>query len=335
MSVISRDIQHHINKGLVSFADLIDFLHNEVSEVTRRSAQSIAPQVKLYVENLYLSFYRAKQACEARVDGLQREIEEIIYSLTCQKETIQRIKNQIEDLKIKERELVENEKLKNQYLSDCTEILRNKERSLEKAREKLSEAEEKRNIMAAVGVGVSVIPFVGWVVGPTMIFISLTALQDNVKSSKESVDCARSTRDNSSRELKQINSELGSIRKQMSTISSKLASSNTEKRRKKTRLQENKMQLQREVELQEQLNYIYTFVSTAFGRARHLRNSTKHFYSIEQLCNPMKELANHFISPNSAVKNTLQKNFRPELKKLQYIDNHVSISVDPDLVDYC
>lgn len=293
----------------------------------------MAPRIKSYVKAIYQSFYDAKTACEARIDKLQRDVSKTISSISFCKDEIDSVQRTVNELEHKEDNLAEKERDKSKYLSDCEDLLRDKERSLGKARDKLSDAKKEQAIVMGVGAGVSLIPIVGWIVGPTMMVVSVTAMQDAVNSASSAVNSARSTRDTTSNDLLRIRSELSSIQEEVSSNKSKLKASKNKKQRKENDLARIKAQLKTETEMQENLNKVFTFISVAFGRSRCLKNSVKHFYSIDQLANPMKELANHFIHAENRTYFTIKRDFSSEMKKLESVNNHVSIT--NSLQDYC
>ena len=159
-------------------------------------------------------------------------------------------------------------------------------------------------------------------------------MQDAVNSASRAVDSARSTRDTTASSLSGIRSDLRSIQNQVSSNLSRLQTSKDKKQQKENELLRLRAQLKTETDLKEKLNKVFTFISMAFGRSRNLQSSVKNFYSIHQLANPMKELANHFIyDRNASHFSAITSDFSSEMKKLEYVNNHVTIT--NSLEDYC
>ena len=120
-------------------------------------------------------------------------------------------KRTVNELKVREKNLKEKEADKSRCLNDCEDTLRDKERNLDRARDKLSDAKRDQAVVAGVGVGLTLIPVIGWIAGATMLTVSLTAMQGAVDSAGRAVDSARSTRDTTANSLSGIRSDLRSI----------------------------------------------------------------------------------------------------------------------------
>ena len=132
-------------------------------------------------------------------------------------------------MKVKEKNLKEKEADKSRCLNDCEDTLRDKERSLDRARDKLSDAKRDQAVMAGVGVGLTLIPVIGWIAGASVLVVSFTAMQDAVNSASRAVDSARSTRDTTASRLLGIQSDLRSIQNKVSSNLSRLQTSKDKK----------------------------------------------------------------------------------------------------------
>lgn len=367
MSILSSDVTSHVESGIENFAKLIDVLQNE-EVIDKTSAKRIVKLVRPCIKDIYISFLHAKNKCETQVDALQRQIEEISQSIGHSKNKINDIREEIKEVNIQVDGLKEKENNQDKYLKDCESILRDKESCYEKTVQKLEDAKENQKIVAITGAAVTAIPFIGWVAGPIMMIVSFTALETAITNARDTTNNARSTRDTTAHELEGVRSKLTQLNQEIH-----------EKKRQNDSLEEEERELQQQKsnlvadiskqgKLKEQLNHIFTFLSTAFGRARHLKHSTRNFdhhwsiniflriwdrlvnifsggetvahqiidfQFIQQLVNPMKDLAEHLVDRKSRTYLTMMGNFEVHLKKLESVSQYKTLQIKGEFDDYC
>ena len=189
------------------------------------------------------------------------------------------------------------ESLNEQIKSNKTQ-LKEARSSLNRANERLKENQdelEKRRrdqaIVAGVGAGITPIPIVGWIAGPTMVVVSFTAMEDAVKASQNNVESAAG-------DVRSCENKLSDKKKARDDLKQKLSQKNTEKQETERKLEVLKAEVQRlqeegrrSLDVQEKLRRTCHFMTKIKGKSDVLKMETLNAYSLEPLFTPLKEIA--------------------------------------------
>ena len=186
-SRFTTDVIKPFKSGVRSIGDMVDTLGNIGWHASGQEVKAIAPLIKSQAKGAYKNMRIADQ------QGLivNRELDEIMQKTVNEQGRIRHelstkaaekasLNRKCESLRDDKRQ-IKNE------MEDAQRSLDSAERSLSDAKQKLDEKKREQAIVAGVGVAVTLIPIVGWFAGPAMVIVSLTALEENVKSASQSI----------------------------------------------------------------------------------------------------------------------------------------------------
>lgn len=207
------------------------------------------------------------------------------------------ISNKMAEIKELERTI---ESLSEQIRSNENQ-LEEARRSLQRARDRLREQRdelEKRQrdqaIVAGVGAGISWIPILGWIAGPTMLVVSFTAMEDAIKASQNNVESAEG-------DVRSCENLLTSKKNSRDDLQRKLRQENREKRKTEGKLEMVEADLRRlreeqksSLDVQEKLRNTCHFMTKISGKSNVLKMETSNAYWLEPLFTPLKEIAMMF-----------------------------------------
>lgn len=341
----SNDTYRHAICGIKAFVELVDLLRGEnVSANIVKSAQGC-------VESIYNHFSRAKETCETHLDELQQRIEEIAMFVGRSDQEIASIQCDIQQFSIEISRLKEEENDQREYSTGCENILKEKENSLEKAIKKLHMSKKSQKVLTGVGIGVAAIPIGGWVLGPSMIGIGVKDLDKSVKDTKGYVEDAQAGCNLVSAELAEMRYKLIDLHQEIEAKKAMMNVLELQKNNLKQQRSELMSEISKQTNMKEKLNHCFTFLSTAFGRARHLRNTTENYrthcavrcvlpkwdsilsyfsesrnhaeaeqiidhHFIQPLIEPIRALAEHLLDKRRFLHLHLLEDFEDTLKKL-------------------
>ncbi|XP_028391523.1 uncharacterized protein LOC114516291 isoform X1 [Dendronephthya gigantea] len=166
--------------------------------------------------------------------------------------------------------------------------------SLRDAQKKLSDKKKEQDIVFGVGAGISIIPIVGWIVGPTMMVVSLTALEDNVKSARGGVSTAKDNVGDCENRLEAKRHERDNLRERLGREEEQKMIAEEILIIQEQKLQYLKDELRRSVELSDKLMKTCHVMTNIWGKSRVLKNEARLVYSLEPLLTPLKEIVDMF-----------------------------------------
>ena len=172
----------------------------------------------------------------------------------------------------------------------------------------MSDKRTERDLVRYIGIGITAIPIIGWIAGPTMVVVSCTALEDNVKRAKAGLSSAE---DN----VKYCEKRLRAKRYEEENLRLKLMSETEKKQITKQRLRDQERQLQdlqraqrRSIELSDKLMRTCHVMTKIWGKSQVLNNEARRAYSLEPLLTPLKEIVLDMFTPEEQRK-IIQKTF--------------------------
>ena len=250
--------------------------------------------------NTALKFWEGEKARQCE------ETERLIFSISSLKSNVSERKMKVEQL---------NEQLQslNQQIKDSEQKVEQAKRALSNAQDTLHDAErelrDKRTDQALVaGIGVATtlaVPVVGWIagitailvggiVGPTAVMVSLTVLEDNVKSAQRGVSSAKDNVNYSEYWLQAKKSEKNFLCQQLKSEEKEKQITEQRLRHQERQLQDLKMAQQRSIELSDKVMRTCHVMTNIWGKSQVLNNEASRAYSLEPLLTPMKEIVDMF-----------------------------------------
>ena len=127
-------------------------------------------------------------------EGEKSRYHEEIEKLTA---SICSVKTTVFTKEVELQQLIQQIKRLDEQIQDSKSEVEQAKSSLNKAQDtlnhverKLREKKEEQDLVWRAGLTITTIPIVGWIVGPTMIVISLTALKEQIKYAQNGVSSA-------------------------------------------------------------------------------------------------------------------------------------------------
>lgn len=243
--------------------------------------------------NTALKFWKGEKARQCE------ETERLIYSISSLKSNVSERKMKVEQL---------NQQLQglNQQIKDSEQKVEQAKRALSNAQDTLNDAErelrdKRRDQALAAGIGVGsalAVPVVGWIAGgivaSTAVVVSLTVLEDNIKSAQSGVSSAKDNVNYSENWLQAKKSEKNSLCQQLKSEEKEKQITEQRLRDQERLLQDLKMAQQRSIELSDKLMRTCHVMTNIWGKSRVLNNEASRAYSLEPLLTPMKEIVDMF-----------------------------------------
>ena len=283
--------------GLQSLDDVVGVLTavNMKNTISPLDADKTIKKLAPFVRQAYTNFTKALQHWEgennltsAKLEATVREIGQTKHNLSQQRQNAEALNKRIQSL--------------NNEIADGERELEDAQRSLSRANDTYNDAvrelENKRReqaIVAGVGAGVTLIPFVGWVVGPTMIIVSLTALEDAVTNAKGNRDSAGKNVETCESRISEKRSQQYFTHQQHSQETARLRSTEQELRNLEERKRNLETEQKRHLDLAEKLKNTCHIMTTLWGRSCVLKTEVDFSgYTLEPLFQPLKEIAGMF-----------------------------------------
>ena len=189
----------------------------------------------------------------------------------------------------------------NQQIKDSERKVKKVKKALSSAQDTLNDAErELRNkrrdqeVVAGAGLAITAIPIVGWIAGPIMVVVSLTVLEDNVKSAQSGLSSAKDTVNDWENWLQAKKSEKNNLCQQLKREEKEKQITEQRLRDQERQLQDLKMAQQRSIKLSDKLMRTCHVMTKIWGKSQVLKNEARRAYSLEPLLTPMKELVDMF-----------------------------------------
>ncbi|XP_046888838.1 myosin heavy chain, cardiac muscle isoform-like [Hypomesus transpacificus] len=171
-----------LRNGLRHLTDMSELL------LTLKGSQTRSCTVIKNIKNAVQCLKRSENLANREL----KRVDECTEQLTLRKGKLESectdFKAKMDDLKIEHKAAEDNLKVRKEALDRAEENMKSSQRCLDNWREKERESEIKRNI----GIGITVIPIVGWITGP----IIAIAAQDDMERADRNARRAREERDN-------------------------------------------------------------------------------------------------------------------------------------------
>ena len=259
-----------------------------------KTVKAIAQNLSLPIRQAHTHLNTALKFWEGEKARQCEETERLISSISSLKSNVSERKMKVEEL---------NQQLQglNQQIKDSERKVKKAKKALSSAQDTLNDAErELRNkrrdqkVVAGVGLAITPIPILGWIAGPTMVAVSLTVLEDDVKSAQSGVSSAEDNVNDWKNWLQAKKSEKNNLCQQLKREKKEKQITKQRLRDQKSQLQDLQMAQQRSIELSDKLMRTCHVMTKIWGKSQVLKNEARRAYSLEPLLTPMKELVDMF-----------------------------------------
>ena len=259
-----------------------------------KTVKAIAQNLRLPIRQAHTHLNTALKFWEGEKARQCEETERLISSISSLKSDVSERKMKVEEL---------NQQLQglNQQIKDSERKVKKAKKALSSAQDTLNDAErELRNkrrdqkVVAGVGLAITPIPILGWIAGPTMVAVSLTVLEDNVKSAQSGVSSAKDNVNYSENWLQAKKSKKNNLSQQLNSEEKEKQITEQRLRDQERQLQDLKMAQQRSIELSDKLMRTCHVMTNIWGKNQVLNNESSRAYSSEPLLTPMKEIVDMF-----------------------------------------
>ena len=216
--------------------------------------------------------------------------------------SISSLKNNVSERKMKVEQMNQQLQGLNQQIKDSEQNVEQAKKALSNAQYTLNDAEREltnkrmeQGLVAYVGVVTTLaVPIVGWIAGPTMVAVSLTVLEDNVKSAQSGVSSAKDNVNHLENWLQAKKSEKNNLCQQLKSEEKEKQITEQRLRDQKSQLQDLQLAQQRSIELSDKLMRTCHVMTNIWGKNQVLNNESSRAYSSEPLLTPMKEIVDMF-----------------------------------------
>ena len=259
-----------------------------------KTVKAIAQNLRLPIRQAHTHLNTALKFWEGEKARQCEETERLISSISSLKSNVSERKMKVEEL---------NQQLQgmNQQIKDSERKVKRAKKALSSAQETLNDAErELRNKrrdqenVARVGRAITSLAIVGWIPGLTMVAVSLTVLEDDVKSAQSGVSSAKDNVNDWKNWLQAKKSEKNNLCQQLKREEKEKQITKQRLREQKSQLQDLKMAQQRSIKLSDKLMRTCHVMTKIWGKSQVLKNEASRAYSLEPLLTPMKELVDMF-----------------------------------------
>ena len=259
-----------------------------------KTVKAIAQNLRLPIRQAHTHLNTALKFWEGEKARQCEETERLISSISS-------LKSNVSERKMKVEELNQQVQGLNQQIKDSERKVKKAKKALSSAQDTLNDAErELRNkrrdqkVVAGVGLAITPIPILGWIAGPTMVAVSLTVLEDDVKSAQSGVSSAEDNVNDWKNWLQAKKSEKNNLCQQLKREKKEKQITKQRLRDQKSQLQDLQMAQQRSIELSDKLMRTCHVMTKIWGKSQVLKNEARRAYSLEPLLTPMKELVDMF-----------------------------------------
>ena len=259
-----------------------------------KTVKAIAQNLSLPIRQAHTHLNTALKFWEGEKARQCEETERLISSISS-------LKSNVSDRKMKVEQMNQQLEGLNQQIKDSEQKVEQAKKALSSAQDTLNDAErELRNkrrdqeVVAGVGLAITPIPIVGWIAGPTMVVVSFTVLEDNVKSAQSGVSSAKDNVNYSENWLQAKKSEKNNFCRQLKSEEKEKQITEQRLRDQERQLQDLQMAQQRSIELSDKLMRTCHVMTKIWGKSQVLNNEASRAYSLEPLLTPMKEIVDMF-----------------------------------------
>ena len=260
-----------------------------------KTVKAIAQNLRLPIRQAYTHLNTALNFWEGEKARQCGETERLISSINSLKIIISERKMKVEQMHQQLQRLNQQIKDSEQNVEQAKNALSNAQDVLNDAERELSDKKRERDHVRGIGIAITVhIPIVGWIAGPIMVVVSLTVLEDNVKSAQSGVSSAKDTVNDWENWLKAKKSEKNNLCQQLKREEKEKQITGQRLRDQERQLQDLKMAQQRSIKLSDKLMRTCHVMTKIWGKSQVLKNEARRAYSLEPLLTPMKELVDMF-----------------------------------------
>ena len=285
------------------FVTGIQWLFKAVEVLCKAEINTTTPAktVKVIAQNLRLPICQAHTHLNTALNFWESEKARQCGETERLVSSISSLKSNVSERKMKVEQIHQQLQRLNQQIKDSGQKVEQAKKALSNAQDTLNDAErELRNKrrdqenVARAGLAITLIPIVGWIAGPTMVVVSLTVLEDNVKSAQSGVSSAKDTVNDWENWLQAKKSEKNNLCQQLKREEKEKQITGQRLRDQERQLQDLKMAQQRSIKLSDKLMRTCHVMTKIWGKSQVLKNEARRAYSLEPLLTPMKELVDMF-----------------------------------------
>ena len=263
--------------------------------------KEIAQSLRLPIRRSHRFLTEALKFWKGEKSRQHEEIEKLTASICNVKTTVSEKEMELQQL-IQQIESLDEQILANKCKVEQAKSSLNKAQdTLNDAERKLREKKEEQDLVWRVGLTITPIPIVGWIVGPTMIVISLTALEDNVKYAQKCVSSAEGNVNDCESRLQVKRCEKGNLQTQLTTENSAKMITEQRLRDQKSQKQHLEDARRRSVDVSDKLMKTCHVMTNIWGKSHVLNSEARHAYSLEPLLPPLIEMLEMF-TPEEQLK---------------------------------
>ena len=260
-----------------------------------KTVKAIAQNLSLPIRQAHTHLNTALKFWEGEKARQCEETERLISS-------IRSLKSNVSERKIKVEQMNQRLQGLNQQIKDSEQNVEQAKKALSNAQDTLNEAERElrdRRMEQRLVAGIRVlttlaVPVVGMIAGPTMVAVSLTVLEDNVKSAQSGVSSAKDNVNYSENWLQAKKSEKNNLCQQLKSEEKEKQITEQRLRDQESQLQDLQMAQQKSIELSDKLMRTCHVMTKIWGKSQVLNNEAGRAYSLEPLLTPMKEIVDMF-----------------------------------------
>ena len=333
------------------FVTGIQWLFKAVEVLCKAEINTTTPAktVKVIAQNLRLPIFQAHTHLNTALNFWESEkarqcgeTERLISSISSLKSNVSERKMKVEQIHQQLQRLNQQIKDSEQNVEQAKNALSNAQDVLDDAERKLRDKREERDLVRVIGIAIAHIPIVGWIPGVTMVVVSLTLLEDNVKSAQSGVSSAKDIVNDWENWLQAKKSEKNNLCQQLKREEKEKQITEQRLRDQESQLQDLKMAQQRSIKLSDKLMRTCHVMTKIWGKSQVLKNEARRAYSLEPLLTPMKELVDMFTAEEQKMikqsTSLLSKNiyFSSITWKLKAVcDANADSSIMAILDEYC
>ena len=162
--------------------------------------KAIAQNLSLPIRQAHTHLNTALKFWEGEKARQCEETERLISSISSLKINVSEKKMKVEQMNQQLQGLNQQIKDSEQNVEQAKKALSNAQDTLNDAERELRDKRRGQAFVAGIGAAITlapalaipiVLPVLGWIAGPTMVVVSLTVLEDNVKSAQSGVSSAK------------------------------------------------------------------------------------------------------------------------------------------------
>ena len=259
-----------------------------------KTVKAIALNLSLPIRQAHTHLNTALKFWEGEKARQCKETEILIPSISS-------LKINISERKMKVEQIIQQLQGLNQQINDSEQTVEQAKKALSNAQDTLNDAERElsdkrrgRDLVRHLGIATTVIPIVGWIAGPAMVVVSLTALEDDVRSAQSGVSSAKDNVNDSENWLQAKKSEKNNLCQQLESEEKEKQITEQRLRDQERQLQDLQMAQQRSIELSDKLMRTCHVMTKIWGKSKVLNNEASRAYSLEPLLTPLKEIVDMF-----------------------------------------